>query len=90
MKPYLGFGAGEKSPDRLTVRVFFIQAEGIEDALEVLAEMAKEAWDVPYVNSLTLLPPGDVPNEWVELFGGEYDDLANFTVRAGVSAAMVA
>ena len=91
MKPYLGFGTGENGPDKFTVRVFFIQAEDLEEALEILKEMAWEYWDAPVVESLTLLPPGDIPDDWVKLFTEQVaNGLTDYTVRPGVLAEMAA
>lgn len=84
MKPYLGFGTGENGPDKFTVRVFFIQAEDIEEALGLLNEMAWEYWDAPVVASLTLLPPGNIPSEWLALFTGleKIEELIDCVVQA--------
>ena len=91
MKPYLGFGTGENGPDRFSVVLFFIQAKDIEGALKLLNKMAWEYWDAPVVESLTLLPPGNIPSEWLALFTGEEKDgMIDYTIQATTLAEMVA
>lgn len=91
MKPYLGFGVGEDGYDNFTIAVFFIDGEDIEDALAQLQAIARRHWDMPVMESLTLLPPGRIPTAWLELFTGEeIDSLADYTVQANTSIEMVA